>query len=131
MQKQEYNIKLYQDQEQRQRTLLEKEYISRQQEYEQSNNVLLTARADLPLPGNLQSLRARAVRWYLHRLRTLRWAYRVAVGTAITTLSRVQPQKVDLVPSRLRNRCGGDPVLVTDEATLPDSGQSVRHQPAD
>ena len=46
LKRQAFNLKLYRDQEERQRTLLAKEYISRQ-EYEQSQNALLTSQADL------------------------------------------------------------------------------------
>ena len=119
LQKQEYNIKLYQDQEKRQRTLLEKEYISRQ-EYEQSNNALLTARADLQaLRVNLQKAYVRAPFDGILGLRNTSVGAYVSPGTAITTLSRVQPVKVDFnVPSRFAQSVRvGDPVLVTDEAT--------------
>ncbi len=119
LRKQEYNIKLYQDQERRQRTLLDKEYISRQ-EYEQSNNALLTSRADL------QALRVTLQRAYVRApfdgvlgLRNLSVGAYVSPGTAITTLSRVSPVKIDFnVPSRFAQSVRvGDPVLVTDEAT--------------
>ena len=119
LQKQEYNIKLYQDQEKRQRTLLEKEYISRQ-EYEQSNNALLTAQADLQaLRVNLQKAYVRAPFDGILGLRNTSVGAYVSPGTAITTLSRVQPVKVDFnVPSRFAQSVRvGDPVLVTDEAT--------------
>ena len=119
LQKQEYNIKLYQDQEQRQRTLLAKEYIS-QQEYEQSNNALLTARADLQaLRVNLQKAYVRAPFDGILGLRNTSVGAYVSPGTAITTLSRVQPVKVDFnVPSRFAQSVRvGDPVIVTDEAT--------------
>ena len=119
LRKQEYNIKLYQDQEQRQRTLLAREFISRQ-EYEQSNNALLTAQADL------QALRVTLAKAYVRApfdgvlgLRTTSVGAYVSPGTAITTLSRVAPVKVDFsVPSRFAQSVRvGDPVLVTDEAT--------------
>ncbi|GAB3869344.1 efflux RND transporter periplasmic adaptor subunit [Hymenobacter segetis] len=119
LQKQEYNIKLYQDQEKRQRTLLQKEYIS-QQEYEQSNNALLTARADLAaLRVTLQKAYVRAPFDGILGLRNTSVGAYVSPGTAITTLSRVQPVKVDFnVPSRFAQSVRvGDPVLVTDEAT--------------
>ena len=119
LQKQQYTIKLYQDQEKRQRTLLQKEYIS-QQEYEQSNNALLTARADL------EALRATFSKAYVRApfdgmlgLRNTSVGAYVSPGTAITTLSRVQPVKVDFnVPSRFAQSVRiGDAVTVTDEAT--------------
>lgn len=119
LQKQEYNIKLYQDQEKRERTLLEKEYISRQ-EYEQSNNALLTAQADLQaLRVNLQKAYVRAPFDGVLGLRNTSVGAYVSPGTAITTLSRVSPVKIDFnVPSRFAGAVRvGDPVLVTDEAT--------------
>ena len=119
LQKQQYNIKLYQDQEKRQRTLLEKEYISRQ-EYEQSNNALQTAQADLQaLRVTLEKAYVRAPFDGILGLRNTSVGAYVSPGTAITTLSRVQPVKVDFnVPSRFAQSVRvGDPVLVTDEAT--------------
>ena len=119
LRKQEYNIRLYQAQEQRERTLLAKEYISRQ-EYEQSNNALLTARADLQaLRVTLQKAYVRAPFDGILGLRNTSVGAYVSPGTAITTLSRVSPVKVDFnVPSRFAQSVRvGDPVLVTDEAT--------------
>ncbi|GAB3580199.1 efflux RND transporter periplasmic adaptor subunit [Hymenobacter daeguensis] len=119
LQKQEYNIKLYRDQEARQRTLLAKEYISRQ-EYEQSQNALLTAQADLAaLRVTLQKAYVRAPFDGILGLRNTSVGAYVSPGTAITTLSRVKPVKIDFnVPSRFAQSVRvGDPVLVTDEAT--------------
>ena len=119
LRKQEYNIKLYQAQEQRERTLLAKEYISRQ-EYEQSNNALLTARADLQaLRVTLQKAYVRAPFDGILGLRNTSVGAYVSPGTAITTLSRVSPVKIDFnVPSRFAQSVRvGDPVRVTDEAT--------------
>ena len=119
LRKQEYNIRLYQDQEKRQRTLLAKEYIS-QQEYEQSNNALLTAQADLQaLRVTLQKAYVRAPFDGVLGLRTTSVGAYVSPGTAITTLSRVKPVKVDFnVPSRFAQSVRvGDAVAVTDEGT--------------
>ncbi|WP_052732365.1 efflux RND transporter periplasmic adaptor subunit [Hymenobacter terrenus] len=119
LRKQEYNIKLYQDQERRERTLLEKEYISRQ-EYEQSNNALLTAQADLQaLRVNLAKAYVRAPFDGILGLRNTSVGAYVSPGTTITTLSRVKPVKIDFnVPSRFAQSVRvGDVVLVTDEAT--------------
>ena len=119
LRKQEYNIKLYRAQEQRERTLLAKEYISRQ-EYEQSNNALLTAQADLQaLRVTLQKAYVRAPFDGILGLRNTSVGAYVSPGTAITTLSRVSPVKVDFnVPSRFAESVRvGDPVVVTDEAT--------------
>jgi membrane fusion protein (multidrug efflux system) len=117
--KQEYNIKLFRDQEQRQRTLLEKEYISAQ-EYEQANNQYLTAQSDL------QALRATLNRAFVRApfdgvlgLTTATVGTYVSPGFEITTLSRVRPVKIDFsVPGRFANQIRvGDVVSVTDEGT--------------
>ena len=117
--KQEYNIKLFRDQEKRQRTLLDKEYIS-VQEYEQSNNQLLTAQADL------QALRATLAKAYVRApfagvlgLSTATLGTYVSPGAEITTLSKVRPVKIDFaVPGRFAaNVRAGDVVSVLDETT--------------
>lgn len=117
--KQEYNIKLFRDQERRQRTLLDKEYISAQ-EYEQANNQLLTAQSDL------QALRATLDKAYVKApfdgvlgLTTATVGTYVSPGAEITTLSRVRPVKIDFaVPGRFANNVRvGDFVSVTDEST--------------
>ncbi|MBD2721911.1 efflux RND transporter periplasmic adaptor subunit [Hymenobacter armeniacus] len=117
--KQEYNIKLFRDQERRQRILLDKEYISAQ-EYEQSNNQLLTAQADL------QALRATLSKAYVRApfagvlgLTTATVGTYVSPGAEITTLSRVKPVKIDFaVPGRFATNVKvGDVVSVLDEAT--------------
>ncbi|MGY2133317.1 efflux RND transporter periplasmic adaptor subunit [Hymenobacter sp. HD11105] len=117
--KQEYNIKLFRDQEQRQRTLLEKEYISAQ-EYEQANNQYLTAQSDL------QALRATLNRAFVRApfdgvlgLTTATVGTYVSPGFEITTLSRVRPVKIDFsVPGRFANQIRvGDVVSITDEGT--------------
>ena len=117
--KQEYNIKLFRDQERRQRTLLEKEYISAQ-EYEQANNQYLTAQSDL------QALRATLDRAFVRApfdgvlgLTTATVGTYVSPGTEITTLSRVRPVKIDFaVPGRFASNVRvGDVVSVTDEST--------------
>ena len=119
LKKQAYDLKLYQDQEERQRKLLTKEYISAQ-EYEQTNNLLLTARADQ------QALRAALAKAYVRApfsgvlgLTTATVGTYVSPGTPITTLARVQPVKIDFaVPGRFANAVRvSDPVTVTDEAT--------------
>jgi len=119
IQKQEYNIKLFRNQERRQRTLLDKEYISAQ-EYEQANNQLQTARADL------QALRATLAKAYVRApfagvlgLNTATVGTYVSPGAEITTLSRVRPVKIAFaVPGRFAaNVRAGDVVSVLDEAT--------------
>ena len=117
--KQEYNIKLFRDQERRQRTLLDKEYIS-VQEYETANNQLLTAQADL------QSLRATLAKAYVRApfagvlgLSTATVGTYVSPGTEITTLSQVRPVKIDFaVPGRFATNVRvGDVVSVVDETS--------------
>ena len=116
--KQEYNIKLFRNQEKRQRTLLDKEYISAQ-EYETSNNQLLTAQADL------QALRATLAKAYVRApfagvlgLSTATVGTYVSPGAEITTLSKVRPVKIDFaVPGRFASNVRvGDVVSVLDEA---------------
>ncbi|UYZ65095.1 efflux RND transporter periplasmic adaptor subunit [Hymenobacter weizhouensis] len=119
LRKQEYNIRLYREQEKRQRTLLDKEYISAQ-EYEQAQNQLLTAQADL------QALRASLAKAYVRApfdgvlgLTTATVGTYVSPGTDITTLSKVKPVKISFsIPSRFANLVRvGDEVRITDEAT--------------
>ncbi|MCR5886950.1 efflux RND transporter periplasmic adaptor subunit [Hymenobacter sp. J193] len=119
LRKQEYNIKLFRDQEKRQRILLDKEYISAQ-EYEQVNNQLLTAQADL------QTLRASLAKAYVRApfagvlgLTTATVGTYVSPGAEITTLSKVKPVKIDFtVPSRFSSLVRtGDPITITDEAS--------------
>ncbi|RSK36144.1 efflux RND transporter periplasmic adaptor subunit [Hymenobacter metallilatus] len=119
LRKQEYNIKLFRDQERRQRTLLDKEYISAQ-EYEQANNQLLTAQADL------QTLRASLAKAYVRApfdgvlgLTTATVGTYVSPGAEITTLSKVKPVKIEFtVPSRFSSLVRtGDPISITDEAS--------------
>ena len=117
--KQDYNIKLFRDQERRQRILLDKEYISAQ-EYEQANNQLLTALSDR------QALRATLDKAYVRApfdgvlgLTTATVGTYVSPGAEITTLSRIRPVKIDFaVPGRFANSVRvGDAVSVTDEST--------------
>lgn len=119
LKKSDYNLKLFRDQEKRQRTLLDKEYISAQ-EYEQANNQLLTAQADrASLQATLAKTYVRAPFDGVLGLTTATVGTYVSPGTEITTLSRVRPVKVDFaVPSRFSNAVRvGDPVTITDEAT--------------
>jgi membrane fusion protein, multidrug efflux system len=119
LQKQRYNLKLYQDQEKRQRTLLEKEYISAQ-EYEQANNQLLTARAEQQaLEADLAKAYVRAPFDGVLGLTSATVGTYVSPGTTITTLSRVRPVKIDFaVPGRYATSVRvGDTVRVTDEAS--------------
>lgn len=117
--KQQYNIKLFRDQEKRQRTLLDKEYISAQ-EYEQSNNQLLTAQSDLKaLQASLDRAYVRAPFSGVLGLTTATVGTYVSPGSEITTLSRVRPVKIDFaVPGRFATKVRvGDVVSITDEGT--------------
>ncbi|TGE29678.1 efflux RND transporter periplasmic adaptor subunit [Hymenobacter metallicola] len=117
--KQQYNIQLFRDQEKRQRTLLDKEYISAQ-EYEQANNQLLTAQADLKaLQASLDKAYVRAPFDGVLGLTTATVGTYVSPGAEITTLSRVRPVKIDFaVPGRFASNVRvGDVVAVTDEGT--------------
>jgi len=119
LRKQEYNIKLYQDQEKRSRTLLEKEYISRQ-EYEQNNNALLTAQADLQaLRVTLAKANVRAPFDGVLGLRSVSVGAYVSPGTSIVTLSRIRPVKIEFnVPGRYAQSVRvGDPISIRDEGT--------------
>jgi membrane fusion protein (multidrug efflux system) len=117
--KQQYNIQLFRDQEKRQRTLLDKEYISAQ-EYEQANNQLQTAQADLKaLQASLAKAYVRAPFDGVLGLTTATVGTYVSPGAEITTLSRVRPVKIDFaVPGRFATSVRvGDVVSVTDEGT--------------
>ena len=117
--KQQYNIQLFRDQEKRQRTLLDKEYISAQ-EYEQANNQLQTAQADLKaLQASLAKAYVRAPFSGVLGLTTATVGTYVSPGAEITTLSRVRPVKIDFaVPGRFATKVRvGDVVSITDEGT--------------
>lgn len=119
LQKQQYNLKLYQDLEKRERTLLEKEYIS-QQEYENANNQLLTARADLQaLQATLLKSNVRAPFAGQLGLSTTTVGTYVSPNTPIVTLAQTRPVKIDFgVPGRFAAQVKvGDTVRVTDEAS--------------
>ncbi|MFC6997806.1 efflux RND transporter periplasmic adaptor subunit [Rufibacter roseus] len=97
----ESNRKLYQDMEKRQRTLLEKEYIS-QQEYEQARNQLSTTLADL------QAQRAALAKAYIRApfdgvigLRQVSEGGYVTPTTPIAKLVDISPVKIDFdIPGR-------------------------------
>ena len=119
LQKQAFNIKLYEDQERRQRTLLGKEYIS-QQEYEQSNNQLLTARADQQaLRATLLKANVRAPFAGTLGLSSTTVGTYVSPGVAIVTLAQTRPVKIEFgVPGRFAAQVRvGSLVRVSDEAS--------------
>ena len=127
LQKQAYNIKLYEDQEKRERTLLEKEYIS-QQEYEQANNQLLTARAErAALNATLVKSNVRAPFSGQLGLSTITVGTYVSPNTPIVALAQTRPVKIDFaVPSRFAAQVRvGDTVRVTDEATAKEYAARV------
>ncbi|OWP63356.1 efflux transporter periplasmic adaptor subunit [Hymenobacter amundsenii] len=119
LRKQEYNIRLFRDAEKRQRTLLDKEYISAQ-EYEQANNQLLTAQADLgALRATLAKSTIRAPFDGVLGLNTATVGTYVSPGTEITTLSKVRPVKIEFtVPGRFARLVNvQDPITITDESS--------------
>ena len=119
LQKLRANLQLYQDQEKRQRTLLVKEYIS-QQEYEQSNNQVLTARADQQaLQATLLKANVRAPFDGKLGLSSITVGTYVSPNTPVVTLARTRPVKIDFaVPGRFAARVRvGDVIRATDEAT--------------
>ncbi|GAC1374671.1 MAG: hypothetical protein NVSMB30_17890 [Hymenobacter sp.] len=127
LQKLRANLRLYQDQEKRQRTLLTKEYIS-QQEYEQSNNQVLTARADeQALEATLLKSNVRAPFDGKLGLSTTTVGTYVSPNTPIVTLARTRPVKIDFaVPGRFAAKVRvGDVIHVTDEATATEYAAKV------
>ena len=119
LQKLRANLQLFQDQEKRQRTLLVKEYIS-QQEYEQSNNQVLTARADQQaLQATLLKANVRAPFDGKLGLSSITVGTYVSPNTPVVTLARTRPVKIDFaVPGRFAARVRvGDVIRATDEAT--------------
>lgn len=113
------NQQLYAGQERRQRTLLEKEYIS-VQEYEQSNAQLQAARADrAALEATLAKTFVRAPFSGVLGLSTATVGTYVSPGDIITTLSRTRPVKIAFqVPGRFAAAVKrGDNVKITDEGS--------------
>ena len=127
LQKLRANLQLYQDQEKRQRTLLAKEYIS-QQEYEQSNNQVLTARADQQaLQATLLKSNVRAPFAGRLGLSTTTVGTYVSPNTPVVTLARTRPVKIDFaVPGRFAAKVRvGDLIHATDEATAKEYAAKV------
>ncbi|WP_161888702.1 efflux RND transporter periplasmic adaptor subunit [Pontibacter russatus] len=101
LQKLESNQSLYKDMEARQRTLLEKEYIS-EQEYDQVSNQLATATADI------QALKATMAKAYIRApfdgiigLRQVSEGSYVTASTPIARIVDVSPVKIDFaIPGR-------------------------------
>jgi len=119
LQKLQSNQKLYRDMEQRQRTLLEKEYISKQ-EYDQVSNQLATATADI------QALRATLDKAYVRApfdgvigLRQVSEGSYVSFNTPIARIVDISPVKIDFaIPGRYSRQVKeGDQIMFTAEGS--------------
>lgn len=119
LKKLESNRSLYSDMEKRQRTLLEKEYISRQ-EYDQVSNQLATANADI------QALRASLAKAYVRApfdgvigLREVSEGSYVTAATPIARIVDVSPVKIDFtIPGRYSQSVSvGDKITFTSEGS--------------
>lgn len=119
LQKLESNRKLYEDMEKRQRTLLEKEYIS-EQEYDQVSNQLATATADI------QALKASLAKAYVRApfdgvigLRQVSEGSYVSATTPIARLVDISPVKIDFaIPGRYSQEVHeGDQITFTVEGS--------------
>jgi membrane fusion protein, multidrug efflux system len=95
------NQRLYRDMEQRQRTLLEKEYISKQ-EYDEANNRFRTASADIQAAqATLAKSTIRAPFSGLVGLRNVSEGSYISPNTPITTILDIRSVKIDLsIPGR-------------------------------
>ncbi|MCJ8167043.1 efflux RND transporter periplasmic adaptor subunit [Pontibacter sp. E15-1] len=119
LQKLQSNQKLYHDMEQRQRTLLEKDYISRQ-EYDQVSNQLATATADI------QALKAGLAKAYIRApfdgvigLRQVSEGSYVTASTPIARIVDISPVKVEFsIPGRYSQMVkNGDKITFTAEGS--------------
>lgn len=117
LQKLESNQKLYRDMEERQRSLLEKEYISAQ-EYDQVSNQLATATADI------QALKATLAKAYVRApfdgvigLRQISEGSYVSATTPIARIVDISPVKIDFaIPGRYSQQVkAGDKITFTVE----------------
>lgn len=101
LQKLQSNQKLYRDMEERQRTLLEKEYISRQ-EYDQVSNQLAAVNADIrALQATLNKASVRAPFDGTIGLRQVSEGSFVAANTPVARLVDSSPVKIDFsIPGR-------------------------------
>lgn len=117
LQKLEANQKLYREMEERQRTLLEKEYISAQ-EYDQVSNQLATATADI------QALKATLAKAYVRApfdgvigLRQVSEGSYVSATTPIARIVDISPVKIDFaIPGRYSQQVKtGDQISFTVE----------------
>ncbi|MDX5423278.1 MAG: efflux RND transporter periplasmic adaptor subunit [Hymenobacteraceae bacterium] len=119
LQKLESNQKLYREMEERQRTLLEKEYISAQ-EYDQVSNQLATATADI------QALKATLAKAYVRApfdgvigLRQISEGSYVSATTPIARIMDISPVKIDFsIPGRYGQQVkAGDKISFTVEGS--------------
>ena len=117
LQKLQSNQKLYRSMEERQRTLLEKEYISRQ-EYDQVSTQLATANADI---GALRALMDKA---YIKApfdgvigLRSVSEGSYVSAATPIVSVVDISPVKIDFgIPGRYSSEVHvGDSISFSSE----------------
>ncbi|GHA76392.1 efflux RND transporter periplasmic adaptor subunit [Pontibacter akesuensis] len=124
LQKLQSNQKLYSDMEARQRTLLEKEYISAQ-EYDQVSNQLATATADI------QALKATLAKAYIRApfdgvigLRQVSEGSYVTASTPIARVVDISPVKIEFsVPGRYSQM-----VKEGDEITFTSEGSAERYK---
>lgn len=117
LQKLESNRKLYKDMEERQRTLLEKEFISRQ-EYDQVSNQLATATADIQaLRANMEKAYIRAPFNGVVGLRQVSEGSYVTANSPIARLVDVSPVKIEFsIPGRYNQMIKeGDKITFTAE----------------
>lgn len=119
LQKLQSNQKLYRDMEERQRTLLEKDYISRQ-EYDQVSNQLATATADI------QALKASLAKAYVRApfdgvigLRQVSEGSYVTASSPIARVVDISPVKIEFsVPGRYSQQVkDGDKITFTAEGS--------------
>ena len=117
LQKLQSNEKLYSQMEERQRTLLEKEYISRQ-EYDQVSNQLTTATADIQaLKATLDKAYVRAPFDGIIGLRQVSEGSYVSATTPIARIVDISPVKIEFaVPGRYSQMVKeGDEITFTSE----------------
>lgn len=119
LQKLQSNQKLFRDMEERQRTLLEKEYISRQ-EYDQVSNQLATATADIrALRATLDKAYIRAPFDGVIGIRQISEGSYVSANTPIARIVDISPVKIDFsIPGRYAQMIKiNDKISFTTEGT--------------
>ncbi|GAB3820771.1 hypothetical protein GCM10028895_21620 [Pontibacter rugosus] len=119
LQKLQSNQQLYSDMEKRQRTLLDKEYIS-VQEYDQVSNQLATATADIQaLKATLDKAYVRAPFDGMIGLRQISEGSYVTAATPIARIVDISPVKIEFsVPGRYSQMIKeGDDIIFTSEGS--------------